>query len=176
MASTPGRSMPPGRGTGGLAGGDLPWVCGPNADGTYHYWLSIRIDPKERGRYQCHVEHDGLQKPLDLALEEPTNSKPNLGLIIIGCVVAALVLVGVIAGILVFFTGVDSPSMRREERRWDRPPSELGRTLRRSPSGPPSLPGTRIYLGSFMIAFIIESVTVFNLIEEQRKKENLMCL
>ncbi|ETE56123.1 Major histocompatibility complex class I-related protein, partial [Ophiophagus hannah] len=26
----------------------------PNADGTYHYWLSIRIDPKERGRYRCH--------------------------------------------------------------------------------------------------------------------------
>ncbi|KAG8148234.1 putative MHC class I antigen protein, partial [Naja naja] len=41
----------------------------PNADGTYHYWLSIRIDPKERGRYRCHVEHDGLQEPLDLALE-----------------------------------------------------------------------------------------------------------
>ncbi|XP_026549038.1 class I histocompatibility antigen, F10 alpha chain-like [Notechis scutatus] len=70
----------------------------PNADGTYHYWLSIRIDPKERSRYRCHVEHDGLQEPLDLALEEP---KSNLG-IIIGCVVVALVLVGVIAGILVF--------------------------------------------------------------------------
>ncbi|XP_026550030.1 HLA class I histocompatibility antigen, alpha chain F-like [Notechis scutatus] len=41
----------------------------PNADGTYHYWLSIRIDPKERGRYRCHVEHDGLLEPLDLALE-----------------------------------------------------------------------------------------------------------
>uniref|UniRef100_A0A670ZAJ0 Ig-like domain-containing protein n=2 Tax=Pseudonaja textilis TaxID=8673 RepID=A0A670ZAJ0_PSETE len=41
----------------------------PNADGTYHYWLSIRIDPKERGRYRCHVEHDGLQEPLDLAVE-----------------------------------------------------------------------------------------------------------
>ncbi|KAG8148116.1 putative MHC class I antigen protein [Naja naja] len=74
------------------------------ADGTYHYWLSIRIDPKERGCYQCHVEHDGLQEPLDLALEEPTNSESNLGLFIIGCVVAALVLVGVIAGILVFFS------------------------------------------------------------------------
>ncbi|XP_058022350.1 major histocompatibility complex class I-related gene protein-like isoform X2 [Ahaetulla prasina] len=74
----------------------------PNADGTYHYWLSIRIDPKERDRYRCHVEHDGLQDPLDLELKEPTNSKSNLGLII-GCIVAALVLVGVIAGILVFF-------------------------------------------------------------------------
>ncbi|XP_026546768.1 H-2 class I histocompatibility antigen, Q9 alpha chain-like, partial [Notechis scutatus] len=75
----------------------------PNADGTYHYWLSIWIDPKERGRYRCHVEHDSLPEPLDLALEEPTNSKSNLGLII-GCVVVALVLVGVIAGILVFFS------------------------------------------------------------------------
>ncbi|KAG8127415.1 putative MHC class I antigen protein, partial [Naja naja] len=75
----------------------------PNADGTYHYWLSIQIDPKERGHYRCHVEHDGLQEPLDLAINEPTSSKSNVGLIIIGCVVAALVLVGVIAGILVFF-------------------------------------------------------------------------
>ncbi|XP_070593193.1 major histocompatibility complex class I-related gene protein-like isoform X2 [Erythrolamprus reginae] len=71
----------------------------PNADGTYHYWLSIQIDPKERGRYRCHVEHDGLQDPLDLELKEPTDSKSNLGLVIIGCVVAALVVVGVFAGI-----------------------------------------------------------------------------
>ncbi|XP_070792432.1 major histocompatibility complex class I-related gene protein-like [Pituophis catenifer annectens] len=69
----------------------------PNADGTYHYWLSIRIDPKERGRYRCHVEHDGLQEPLDVAIKES-----NLGLII-GCVVASLVLVCVIVGTLIFF-------------------------------------------------------------------------
>ncbi|XP_070792417.1 major histocompatibility complex class I-related gene protein-like [Pituophis catenifer annectens] len=70
----------------------------PNADGTYHYWISIRIDPKERDRYRCHVEHDGLQEPLDVVIKEPTNSKSNLGLII-GCVVPALV---VIVGILAF--------------------------------------------------------------------------
>ncbi|XP_070592599.1 major histocompatibility complex class I-related gene protein-like [Erythrolamprus reginae] len=63
----------------------------PNKDGTYHYWISIQIDPKERGRYRCRVEHDGLQDRLDLELKEPTDSKSNLGLIIIGCVVAALV-------------------------------------------------------------------------------------
>ncbi|XP_029142552.1 class I histocompatibility antigen, F10 alpha chain-like [Protobothrops mucrosquamatus] len=71
----------------------------PNADGTFHAWLSIRIDPKERGRYRCHVEHDGLQEPLDVALEVPES---NLGLIV-GCVVAGLVLVCVIVGIYVFF-------------------------------------------------------------------------
>ncbi|ETE56618.1 hypothetical protein L345_17671, partial [Ophiophagus hannah] len=41
----------------------------PNADGTYHYWLSIWIYPKDRDRYQCHVEHNGLQEPMDVALK-----------------------------------------------------------------------------------------------------------
>ncbi|KAL7986530.1 hypothetical protein Chor_011696 [Crotalus horridus] len=87
-------------------------LCGsvaPNADGTYHHWLSIQIDPKERGRYRCHVEHDGLQEPLDVALKEP---KSSLG-IIIGCVVAVLVLLGVIVGIW-FFTS-DSGSNRSSQ-------------------------------------------------------------
>ncbi|KAL8213449.1 UNVERIFIED_CONTAM: hypothetical protein K2H54_065397 [Gekko kuhli] len=42
----------------------------PNSDGTYHTWLSIKIHPEDRGRYRCHVEHDGLLEPLDLAWEE----------------------------------------------------------------------------------------------------------
>ncbi|XP_066469293.1 major histocompatibility complex class I-related gene protein-like [Tiliqua scincoides] len=45
-------------------------VVSPNADGTYYTWLSIEIGPKERSRYQCHVEHDGLQDPLDVAVKE----------------------------------------------------------------------------------------------------------
>ncbi|XP_053149240.1 major histocompatibility complex class I-related gene protein-like [Hemicordylus capensis] len=48
----------------------------PNSDGTYHTWLSIEIDPKERKLYQCHVEHDGLWGPLDLAWEQP-DEKPH---------------------------------------------------------------------------------------------------
>ncbi|XP_032065708.1 major histocompatibility complex class I-related gene protein-like [Thamnophis elegans] len=72
----------------------------PNADGTYHYWLSIRIDPKERGCYECYVEHDGLQEPLALALGLAV-PESNLGLII-GCVVAGLVMVCVIVGTLMF--------------------------------------------------------------------------
>ncbi|KAG8148144.1 hypothetical protein E2320_022374, partial [Naja naja] len=99
MASTPGRSMPPGEGrevwkeetfNGSLA----PKRMGPTTPGS-----ASRSTPK-RGRYRCHVEHDGLQEPLDLALEEPTNSKSNLGLII-SCVVAALVLALVIFVVLV---------------------------------------------------------------------------
>ncbi|XP_039206228.1 H-2 class I histocompatibility antigen, Q9 alpha chain-like [Crotalus tigris] len=74
-------------------------LCGsvaPNADGTFHAWLSIRIDPKERGRYRCHVEHDSLPKSLDVALKEL-----NLGLIS-GCIVAGLVSVFAIVGILAY--------------------------------------------------------------------------
>ncbi|XP_060094446.1 class I histocompatibility antigen, F10 alpha chain-like [Heteronotia binoei] len=66
----------------------------PNSDGTYHTWLSIKVDPKERDRYRCRVGHDSLPEPLDLAWEEPG---PSLGLIlgIVGAVLAALILVGV---------------------------------------------------------------------------------
>ncbi|KAH0630649.1 hypothetical protein JD844_013902, partial [Phrynosoma platyrhinos] len=46
-------------------------VLAPNSDGTYHTWLGIKIDPKERDRYRCRVEHDGLLEPLELAWEEP---------------------------------------------------------------------------------------------------------
>ncbi|XP_061469551.1 major histocompatibility complex class I-related gene protein-like [Rhineura floridana] len=42
----------------------------PNSDGTYHTWLSIRIDPQDRKRYRCHVEHASLMEPLDVAWEE----------------------------------------------------------------------------------------------------------
>ncbi|KAJ6630513.1 hypothetical protein lerEdw1_014676 [Lerista edwardsae] len=42
----------------------------PNADGTYYAWLSLEVDPQERSRFWCHVEHDGLREPLDVAVEE----------------------------------------------------------------------------------------------------------
>ncbi|KAL7986522.1 hypothetical protein Chor_011688 [Crotalus horridus] len=97
----------------------------PNADGTFHAWLSIQIDPRERGRYHCHVEHDGLQEPLDVALKEL-----NLGLII-GCIVAGLVSVCTIVGILAF---IYIP--RSEEGSSS---SSQGPTLRWSPSDPSSM-------------------------------------
>ncbi|ETE57068.1 Major histocompatibility complex class I-related protein, partial [Ophiophagus hannah] len=42
----------------------------PNSDGTYYVQLSIDIDPKERDRFQCHLEHEGLQELLVLAWKE----------------------------------------------------------------------------------------------------------
>ncbi|XP_078243574.1 uncharacterized protein LOC110070514 isoform X2 [Pogona vitticeps] len=43
----------------------------PNSDGTYHAWLGIKMDPADRGRYQCHINHAGLTEPLVLAWEVP---------------------------------------------------------------------------------------------------------
>ncbi|XP_070792420.1 class I histocompatibility antigen, F10 alpha chain-like [Pituophis catenifer annectens] len=71
----------------------------PNMDGTYYYWISIQIDPKERDRYRCHVEHDSLPEPLELDLKVPESSF-NLWLII-GGVVGGVVACGV-AGIFLF--------------------------------------------------------------------------
>ncbi|XP_062979011.1 H-2 class I histocompatibility antigen, Q9 alpha chain-like [Elgaria multicarinata webbii] len=68
----------------------------PNSDGTYHAWLSIKVDPKDRDRYRCHVGHDSLLEPLDFAWEETDAS--NLGLIV-GCVVGATVAL-LVAGIV----------------------------------------------------------------------------
>ncbi|XP_029142880.1 major histocompatibility complex class I-related gene protein-like, partial [Protobothrops mucrosquamatus] len=48
----------------------LPRNVAPNSDGTYYVWLSIDIDPKERDRFWCRLEHQGLQGPLVLTLEE----------------------------------------------------------------------------------------------------------
>lgn len=51
----------------------------PNSDGTYHTWLSIDVDPKEKDRYRCRVGHDSLPETLDLAWEEPGLSPVGVG-------------------------------------------------------------------------------------------------
>nr|XP_034963704.1 class I histocompatibility antigen, F10 alpha chain-like isoform X2 [Zootoca vivipara] len=69
-------------------------LVAPNSDGTYYVLLSVKTDPKERDRFRCRVEHDSLEKPLDVAWEKPV----NLGLIVraILGIVAAILLVSVI--------------------------------------------------------------------------------
>ncbi|XP_053145473.1 class I histocompatibility antigen, F10 alpha chain-like isoform X2 [Hemicordylus capensis] len=71
----------------------------PNSDGTYHTWLSIEIDPKERNLYQCHVEHDGLSEPLDLAWEEPVLASISL---IVGAILVVMAAILMLAGIILY--------------------------------------------------------------------------
>ncbi|XP_026546306.1 major histocompatibility complex class I-related gene protein-like [Notechis scutatus] len=65
----------------------------PNSDGTYYVWLSIKIDPKERDRFRCHLEHEGLQEPLVLAWEEERATGWE---ILIGIVAAVILGAGIL--------------------------------------------------------------------------------
>ncbi|KAL8213478.1 UNVERIFIED_CONTAM: hypothetical protein K2H54_065979, partial [Gekko kuhli] len=70
------------------------WTGGvvPNSDGTYHTWLSIEVDPKEKGHYRCRVGHDSLLEPLDLAWEEPASNLLLIVGVVVGVVLAAILL------------------------------------------------------------------------------------
>uniref|UniRef100_H9GTB3 Ig-like domain-containing protein n=1 Tax=Anolis carolinensis TaxID=28377 RepID=H9GTB3_ANOCA len=70
-------------------------LVSPNSDGTYYTWRSITVDPKERERYKCHVEHDGLPSPVDVAWEDPASKS-----VLIGCAVGILL---PITGLAVYF-------------------------------------------------------------------------
>ncbi|XP_066469286.1 major histocompatibility complex class I-related gene protein-like [Tiliqua scincoides] len=71
-------------------------VVSPNVDGTYYTWLSIEIDPKERRHYRCHVEHDGLQEPLDVAMEESASG------LLVGGVLMLMIFLLLLTGIIFY--------------------------------------------------------------------------
>nr|XP_060615598.1 class I histocompatibility antigen, F10 alpha chain-like [Anolis sagrei ordinatus] len=77
-----------------------------NSDGTYHTWLSIDIDPKERDLYRCHLDHASLPKPMVLAYEEPG---VNMGLIV-GVVVGIVVILVIATGIYFILRFIIRPS------------------------------------------------------------------
>uniref|UniRef100_A0A8C6VHR7 Ig-like domain-containing protein n=1 Tax=Naja naja TaxID=35670 RepID=A0A8C6VHR7_NAJNA len=62
----------------------------PNSDRTYHAWLSIEVDPKERDLYRCYVVHAGVPEPLtgvglaislnSLVLPLPCSVQPDFAL------------------------------------------------------------------------------------------------
>ena len=45
-------------------------IVAPNVDGTYYFWISVRVGPEEEGRYVCRVEHASLAEPLERTWEE----------------------------------------------------------------------------------------------------------
>ncbi|XP_054833555.1 class I histocompatibility antigen, F10 alpha chain-like [Eublepharis macularius] len=79
----------------------------PNSDGTYHTWLSIEVEPKNRDRYRCQVGHHSLMEKLDLAWEEPAS---NMGLIV-------GVLLGVLAALILLGAGVAYYLKKRHSER-----------------------------------------------------------
>ncbi|XP_026582028.1 HLA class I histocompatibility antigen, alpha chain F-like, partial [Pseudonaja textilis] len=75
----------------------------PNSDGTYYLWLSIEIDPMERDRFRCHLEHKGLQEPLDLAFKE------ERGWLIPVVIVAGLLPIAAILFLICKLFGLNAP-------------------------------------------------------------------
>ncbi|CAI5768682.1 H-2 class I histocompatibility antigen, Q9 alpha chain-like [Podarcis lilfordi] len=76
--------------------GTLRGLVAPNSDRTYYVLLSVQIDPEERERFRCRVEHDSLEKPLDVAWEkEPV----NLGLIV-GAILGVMAAILLVSGII----------------------------------------------------------------------------
>ncbi|XP_043369954.1 class I histocompatibility antigen, F10 alpha chain-like isoform X1 [Dermochelys coriacea] len=68
----------------------------PSGDGTYQTWVTMEIDPKIKAHYSCHVEHESLLEPLSVSWEPNNNLIPT-----VSGVITAVVLVGVIIGVVV---------------------------------------------------------------------------
>ncbi|XP_029142345.1 zinc-alpha-2-glycoprotein-like, partial [Protobothrops mucrosquamatus] len=71
----------------------LHGLVAPNSDGTYHFWLSIRISPSERNQFQCWVEHGSLKNPLKVVLIVPVPHPLSIIIIVLGAILM-VVLIG----------------------------------------------------------------------------------
>ncbi|XP_035880136.1 HLA class I histocompatibility antigen, A alpha chain-like isoform X1 [Phyllostomus discolor] len=86
----------------------------PGGDGTFQKWVAVVVPSGEEQRYMCHVQHEGLPKPLTLRWVPPSQARD--GLVLLGAVVTGAVVTGaVVVGAVMWRRKLSGP--------WTRDPS-----------------------------------------------------